>query len=433
MQVSVETTGNLERRLTITVENDKIDAAVNDRLKKLSLTVKMNGFRAGKVPLQMVQKQYGPQVRQEVLGDVMQTSFYEAITKEKLRPAGYPNFEPAKVALSEGFQYVATFEIYPEIKQVNCNIAVEKPVCTITEADVDAMIETIRKQHHSWETVARAANTGDRAVIDFDGTADGKPIAGGQGKAYPVEIGKGRMIKGFEEGLIGVSAGDTKDLELSFPENYHAKELAGKPAVFHVKVLHVEASVPPKDDTELAKRLGVEDGNVETMRKEIRENMQRELDTNLTAKTKQNVMDELLKANTIELPKALVDSEAQHLAEQMANNLVRQGMPKEQARLQPSVFTEQAKRRVALGLILAEVINKQAIKADAARVRQKIDAIAAPYERPQEVVSWYYADKNRVGEVESLVLEEQVVDWILTQAKVSEKAMSFNEVMNPQK
>jgi trigger factor len=433
MQVSVETTGQLERRLTITVENAAINAAIQDRLKKLSRTVKLKGFRTGKVPMQMVQQHYGSQARQEVLGEVMQSSFYEAITKEKLRPAGYPNFQATAANPGEVFQYTATFEVYPELGNIKTDIAVEKPVTTISDADVDAMIETIRKQHHTWETVDRAATDGDRVVVDFKGMSEGKPIAGGQGSAYPVEIGKGRMIKGFEEGLIGVTANDEKDLQLQFPENYHAKELAGKPATFHIKVLHVEATVPPKDDSELAKRLGMVDGDVAKMRQEIRQNMQRELDSALTSKLKQAVMDELLKANPVELPKVLVESESQHLAEQMANNLIRQGMPKDQVQLQPSVFAEQAKRRVALGLILAEIISKQGVKAEADRVRQKVESIAAPYERPQEVISWYYSDKQRLGEIESLVLEEQVVDRVMSQAKVSEKALSFNDVMNPQK
>ena len=433
MQVSVESTGQLERRLTITVDDDKINEAVEARLKNISRTAKIKGFRAGKVPMQMVKQHYGPQVRQEVLGDVMQSSFYEAITKENLRPAGYPNFEPKSANPGEGFQYIATFEIYPELTSIKSNLTIEKPTAVISEADVDTMIGTIRKQHHTWEVVARAALAGDRAVIDFDGQVDGKSIAGGQGKGYPIEIGSGRMIKGFEDGLIGMSAGEEKDLNLAFPENYHAKELAGKPAQFHVKMQRVEESMPPPNDSELAKRLGVDDGDTEKMRAEIRANMQRELDGNLTNKVKQIVMDEILKLNPIEIPKALIDGEAQHLAEQMANNLIRQGMPKEQVQLQPSIFNEQAKRRVALGLILAEVIKQQKIDASAERVRQKIDAIAAPYERPQEVVSWYYADKRRLSEIESLVLEEQVVEWILGQAKVTEKSMSFNDVMNPQK
>ncbi len=433
MQVSVETTGQLERRLTITVENAVIDAAVQDRLKKLSRTVKMKGFRTGKVPMQMVQQHYGPQARQEVLGEVMQSSFYEAITKEKLRPAGYPNFQATAANPGDVFQYIATFEVYPELASVKTEIAVQKPVAVINDADVDAMIETIRKQHHTWEIVDRTAQEGDRVVVDFNGMVDGKPIAGGQGKSYPVELGKGRMIKGFEEGLTGVAAKDEKDLDLQFPENYHAKELAGKPAKFHIKVHHVEASVPPKDDTELAKRLGIDDGDATKMRQEIRQNMQRELDSTLASKLKQVVMDELLKVNPVELPKVLVESESQHLAEQMANNLIRQGMPKDQVQLQPSVFAEQAKRRVGLGLILAEIISKQALKAEADRVRKKVEAIAAPYERPQEVISWYYSDKQRLGEIESLVLEEQVVDTIMSQAKVSEESLSFNDVMNPQK
>ncbi|MBI3560725.1 MAG: trigger factor [Gammaproteobacteria bacterium] len=433
MQVSIETTGQLERRLTITVENEKIDSAIEQRLKNLSRTVKLKGFRAGKVPLQMVQQYYGSQVRKEVLGDVMQSSFYEAIQQQQLRPAGYPSFEAANTTTGEGFKYVATFEIYPELQHINSGINVERPLATITDSDVDAMITTIRAQHHTWEEVARPAALGDRVVMDFNGSSEGKPIAGGQGKSYPVELGKGRMIDGFETGLVGVSANQERHLDLNFPAQYHAKELAGKPVSFAVKVLRVEASIPPADDSVLAKRLGVDDANVTTMRSEIRQNMQRELDAALLSKLKQNVMDGLLAVNPLEVPKSLVENEAQHLAEQMAENLQRQGMPKEQIKLQPSFFTEQAKRRVSLGLLLAEVIRQQKLQADKAKVRQKVESLAAPYERPQEVISWYYADAQRLAEIESVVLEEQVVDWILTQAKITEKTLSFNEVMNPQK
>lgn len=434
MQVSIEATGALERRLTITVEDARISEAVQQRLKKLSQTVKVNGFRTGKVPFQIVQQQYGQQVRQEVMGDVVQSSYLEAIQKEKLRPASYPNIETKALKPGEGLTYVATFEVYPEMAAVKCaGVAVEKPLVAIGDDDLHTMIDTIRKQHHNWESVVRAAKEGDRVVMDFNGMSEGKPIAGGQGKAYPVEIGKGRMIKGFEEGLVGMQAGEEKELSLNFPENYHAKELAGKPATFQVRVIAVEESVPPKDDGELAKRLGIAEGSVEKMREEIRQNMQRELDIAIQAKTKQAVMDALLQVNPVDIPKALIEDEAKHLSEQMANNLIRQGMPQEQVQLTPSIFTEQAKRRVTLGLILAEIIKKQGMQADANQVRAKIDEMAAPYERPQEVVSWYYGDKQRLAEVESLVLEDQVVAWVLSQAKVVDKAMTFSEIMNKQK
>jgi trigger factor len=434
MQVSVEATGALERRLTITVDDARINEAVQQRLKKLSQTVKMNGFRAGKVPFQIVQQQYGLQVRQEVIGDVVQSSYLEAVQKEKLRPASYPNIETKTIKPGEGLTYVATFEVYPELAAVKCEaVTVERPLVSINDQDLNTMIETIRQQHHTWETVARAAQEGDRVVMDFNGMSEGKPIAGGQGKAYPVEIGKGRMIKGFEEGLIAMQANEEKELALHFPENYHAKELAGKPATFQVRVIAVEESVPPKDDAELATRLGMADSSVEKMREEIRQNMQRELDIAVQAKIKQTVMDALFQANPLDIPNALIEDESKQLSEQMANNLIRQGMPQDQVKLSPAVFTEQAKRRVGLGLILAEIIKQQGIQAEASRVRAKVDAIAAPYERPQEVVAWYYGDKQRLNEVESLVLEEQVVAWVLSQAKVVDKTMTFSEIMNKQK
>lgn len=432
MQVSVENMSSLERRLTISVDEAQIDSAVQKELQNLSRKVKIKGFRAGKVPLKVVEQHYGQSVRMQVLQDLMQSSFYEAIVQEKLKPAGAPSFEPVTTEAGKGFEYKATFEIYPEVKLADYHtITIENPVCEITESDVDAMIETIRKQNISWSVAERAAKADDKATIDFTGTIDGKPFDGGTGKDMAVEIGKGRLIAGFEDGLVGLSAGEQKTLNLTFPENYHSKDLAGKPVQFAVTVKKIEEPVLPPIDGELAKRLGVPDGDVDKLRTEIRQNMERELENTLNSMQKKAVMDKLLEVTPVDVPNTLIENEAQHLAEQMATNLERQGMSRQQALLAPSIFNEEAKRRVSLGLIMAEIVKQQGIKADDKAVRARVDAIAEPYEHADQVVKWYYGDKRRLAEIESLEIESQVVKWLLGQAKITDKALTFNEVMYP--
>ena len=432
MQVSVESVSPLERRLTISVDAAQIDEAVEKELKNLSRRVKIKGFRAGKVPMKVVQQHYGQNVRLQVLQDVMQSSFYEAVTQEKLRPAGSPSFEPVTTDAGKEFEYKATFEVYPDIALADfSSVTLEKPVCEIAESDVDAMLETIRKQHMTWQVVERAAKVEDKVTIDFTGTVDGTAFEGGSGTDMAVEIGKGRLIAGFEDGLIGLSAGDEKTLDLTFPEQYHKQELAGKPVQFAVKVKQVEEPVLPAVDSELAKKLGVEDGDLEKLRTEVKQNMQRELENSLASMQKKAVMDKLLEVNPIEVPQSLVESESQALAQQMAANLERQGMSREQTQLAPSLFEAEAKRRVSLGLIMAEIVKRNDIKADEKAVRARVEAIAEPYEHADQVVTWYYADKRRLAEVESLEIESQVVDWILGQANVTEKSLTFNEVMYP--
>ncbi len=432
MQVSVENVSPLERRLTISVEATQIDEAVQKELQNLSRRVKIKGFRAGKVPMKVVAQHYGQNVRLQVMQDVMQSSFYEAVTQEKLRPAGAPSFEPVSTDAGKEFEYKATFEVYPDISLADFNsVSLEKPVCEITEGDVDAMLETIRKQHITWQPVERAAKTEDKVTIDFAGTVDGVAFEGGSGTDMAVEIGKGRLIAGFEDGLVGLSISDEKTLDLTFPEQYHKQELAGKPVQFAVKVKNVEEPVLPPVDSDLAKKLGVEEGDLDKLRSEVKQNMERELDNSLASMQKKAVMDKLLEVNPIEVPHSLVESESQALAQQMAANLERQGMSREQTQLAPSIFEAEAKRRVSLGLIMSEIVKRNDLKADEKAVRARVDAIAEPYEHPDQVVKWYYGDKRRLAEIESLEIESQVVDWILGQAKVTEKNLTFNEVMYP--
>ncbi len=433
MQVSVETTNGLERRLTVAVEEDMIADAVQSKLKDLTRTVKMKGFRAGKVPLKVVQQQYGNQVRQEVIGDVVQSSFYEAVSQEKLRPAGMPTFDTKEMAPGKGLEYTATFEIYPEVAIADLSKQnIEKPVCEISDADVDNMIENIRKQNSEWEAAERAAGDGDQVTLDFKGTIEGEVFEGGEGKGMSVTIGQGRMIAGFEDGLKGAKAGDDLTLDLSFPENYQAEHLAGKPVQFAIHVISVEAPKLPDVDAEFAKKLGVADGDLAKMRDDIRKNMARELESKIKGRLKEGVMDKLLVAHELDIPAALIDNESHALVNQMTQNLASQGMAQQDLKLDPAMFREQAERRVKLGLIMSQIVKEHDLKVDAAKVKEMVESIAAPYEHPEEVVKWYYGDKQRLAEVESLVFEEQVVDWVMEQAKVEEKPIEFNEIMNPE-
>lgn len=428
MQVSVESTGTLERRMTVQVPEERVATEVQNRLARLARTTRVKGFRPGKVPMKVIEQQYGAQVRQEVIGDVMQSTWYEAVTEQKLRPAGYPTLEPKNVAPGAGLEYVAVFEVFPEVKLAPVEeIKVERITAKVADADVERVIENLRKQRTQWTTVERAAATGDRVTIDFTGTIDGQPFKGNEGKNVPVVLGSGSMIPGFEDGLVGAKAGDERTIDVTFPENYGYQEVAGKAAQFTVKVHQVEEPHLPEVDEAFAVSFGVTEGGVEALRAEVRKNMERELEQALKAANKQAVMEKLLEINQVELPKALVESESGVLMEQMRQNL---RLPKGQMGLDPSVFEPQARRRVSLGLILSELIKSNDIKVSPEAVRAEVEKLAASYERPEEVINWYYADKRRLSEVESLVLEDQVVEWVLEKSGAGTVERSFDEVMN---
>lgn len=434
MQVSVESTGNLARRMTVSVPDERIDQEIAGRLQKLTRSAKVEGFRPGKVPLSVVKRRYGGQVRDEVVGEVLQSSFAEAITQEKLRLAGTPNIETHDYAPGKGLEYTARFEVYPEISLAALDgEKIETVSAEIGDADLDDMLETIRKQHVSWEAVERAAQDEDQVVIDFTGTLDGEAFPGNEGKDVPIVLGQGRMIEGFESGLQGATAGEARTLDVTFPETYHAKELAGKTVQFAVQVHRVEAKKLPELNEDFAKQMGVEDGNMDTLRSEVRANMQRELDQAIKARIKEKVMDKLLEINKIDVPDVLVESESERLAQQMMQSLASQGARPDDLKLEPSTFAQQAARRVALGLILGELIKVNKLSVQPAQLRETVEGIAATYEHPDEVVKWYYADKRRLSEIESVALEEQAVDWVLQKAVKEEKTLSFKELMNPER
>lgn len=432
MQVSVETTQGLERRMMVEIEEAQVAEAVESRLKSMAKTTKVKGFRAGKVPFKVVKQHYGGQVRQEIISSLVESSFYDAVTQEKLRPAGGPTIGNDLVA-TDGLKYSAVFEVYPDVKIASFDgVTLEKDTAEIADADVDEMIETIRKQNKTWEDAGRASADGDQMTVDFAGTVDGEAFEGGTGTDMVVEIGSGRMIPGFEDGLKGLKEGEDATLSLSFPENYPQKDLAGKPVEFKITVKKVEQVALPEVDEEFAKKMGVEDGSLEQMRKDIVENMQRELDGKIKQNLKQAAMDKLIELHQLDVPKALTDQESTVLMQQMQQNLASQGMNAGDIQLNPDMFKDQAARRVSLGLIMAEIVKDNEIKVDDAKVRAKVEEMAEPYDQPEQVISWYYGDKQRLAEVESLVFEEQIIEWLLTKVTVDEKPKKFKELMQPE-
>ena len=429
MQVSVEKTNGLERRMCVELTVERIDDEVQRRLQQVSRTAKVKGFRPGKVPLKVVAQQYGKQIRDEVVGELIQSSYFEAVGKQSLQPAGMPSIEPTVNEAGKNLEFTATFEVMPEVALTDmAGVELEKRVALVGDEDLEKMMDTLLKQRVSWEKVERAAAADDRLNIDFKGTIDGEEFSGNAGQGVPVTIGANRMIAGFEEGLVGAESGSELTLDLTFPEEYAHKEVAGKPVQFTVKVNSVEEAKLPELDEEFAKSFGIGDGSLDSLRQEVRQNMEREVQQALIESNKQTVMDKLLELNPIEVPKALVESEADTLKQQMQQQMHTPD-GKSGIELDNEMFREQAKRRVSLGLVLAEFIKSKALKADEEKVRARVDDLASTYEEPQQVIDWYYGDKSRLSQVESLVLEDSVVDWVFEQADVTEKSGSFDEVM----
>lgn len=434
MQVSIETTSGLERRLTVGVPADRIDSEVNTRLQKASTNVRLDGFRPGKVPMKVIRQRFGAGVRQEVLGEIMQRSFYEAVTQEDLKPAGQPQIEPKSMEPGKDLQYVATFEVFPEIELADYSVLeVEKPVAEVADADIDTMIETFRKQQATWEVVERAAALGDKVNIDYAGSKDGEAFDGGSAEGSDLELGSGRMIPGFEDGIVGMTVGEEKTLSLSFPENYHAEELKGAAVEFKVKLNSVSEKKLAELNEELFAKYGVSEGGLEQFRKEIGENMARELKNAIKNKVKSQVMDGLLKIHgSVQVPKALIANEIPVLRNQMLQQFGGMAAQIDAKSLLPDeMFTEQAERRVKLGLILNEYISKEDIKAAPEKVREVIEEFAATYEDPQEVINHYYGNQQQLQQIESMVLEDTVVESLIAKAKVAEKACSYEEAMKP--
>ncbi|WAJ69646.1 trigger factor [Catenovulum adriaticum] len=431
MQVSVETTQGLERRVTITVPADKVESEVKGRLQRLAKTQRIDGFRPGKVPVNVIKKRYGSAVRNEVAQEVIQQNFYQAIVQEKLNPAGAPQIQEQSLAEGEDFKFTAVFEVYPEVKVEGLeSIKVEKPTAEVTDADLDNMLETLRKQHATFTETDRAAAEGDKVDLDFDGSVDGEAFEGGKAEGFSIEIGSGRMIPGFEEGVVGLKAGDEKDVKVTFPEEYHAEELKGKEAVFKVKVNKVEEKVLPEINDEFIAKFGVKEGGIEALKTEVRQNMERELSQALKTLVKENAISGLLDTVNLDIPSALVDQEVDALRQQAVQRFGNQAanMPE----LPADLFKDQAVRRVKTGLILSEIVKANEIKVDDARVKETVETMASAYESPEEVVEYYLNNKELLQNIQNVVMEEQAVDYVLEQAQVETVAKTFDEIMNKQ-
>ncbi|WP_434525672.1 trigger factor [Photorhabdus asymbiotica] len=429
MQVSVETTQGLGRRVTITVPAADIEKAVSSELVNVAKKVRIDGFRKGKVPMNIIKQRYGASVLQDVLGDLMQRNFVNAIIEQKINPAGAPSYVPEQFKDGEDFTFSVEFEVYPEVELKDLeNIEVEKPVVEVKDEDVDAMLETLRKQQADWKETEEAASAEDRVTVDFNGSIDGEEFEGGKASDFVLAMGQGRMIPGFEDGIVGHKAGEELTIDVNFPEDYHAENLKGKAAKFAITLKKVEQRELPELTEEFIKRFGITDGTVDGLRAEVRKNMERELKNTVRNRIKSQVIDGLVKANEIEVPAAVVDGEIDVLRRQSAQRFG--GNEKQALELPRELFEEQAKRRVVVGLLLGEVISSNELKADEERVKGLIEEMASAYEDPQEVIEFYGKNQELMSNVRNIALEEQAVEVLLGKAKVSEKETSFNELMN---
>jgi trigger factor len=428
MQVSVESTGALERRIEVSVPRERIEQAIDERLKRVSRTAKLKGFRPGKVPFKVVKQQFGAQVRQEVLSDLMQSSFAEAVTQQKLSPAAGPRIEPISVGPEQDLKYRATFEVFPDIQLKGVEgIAVTRPAAEVNEADVDAMVLNLREQRPRFEAVERESREGDRVTMDFEGQIDGAGFEGSKGTDVAVLLGGGRMLKDFEAGITGMKAGEHKQLDVPYPGDYHNAALAGKVARFDVHLKKVEEKKLPELDEEFCREYGVLEGGIDQLRKEVRENMERELEQNVRARLKAQLMEGLLAANPLEVPRSLVDAQVREMQIEAAR---RMGAREASQVPPPEPFVEGARKRVALGLLIGELIKTRGLKIDRERVDARLADLAATYPDPEQVIKAYRQNPDALRQVENLVIEDQVVDLLLEKANVTDQPATFKDVMN---
>ena len=434
MSVTIEKLEGLERSLQLELPWADIEAAVQKRLQATQKRARVDGFRPGKAPLRMIESMYGAGIRDEVLNDSLRRKFGEIVDSEDIRLAGLLAFDAVEAQDDEKvFKVNARFEVFPEITVGSlADQEIEKVVCEVGEAEVEKTIDILRRQRTRFNRVEREAKDGDRVIIDFAGTIDGIPFEGGSAQNYPFILGQGQMLPEFESGIQGMKEGETKDVSVNFPADYHGKEVAGKTAVFAITLRNVAEPVLPEVDEQFAKALGIQDGDVAKMREEVKKNIEREVTRRVEAQTKDNVMKALLDVTPVELPKTLVREETARMAESARQNLVSQGMKPEDVDLSDSLFTEQAERRVALGLILADLVGKHNLQPTDDQVKAVVQTFSESYEDPQEVIDWYHADNSRLQGPTSLAVEANVTDFVLGKAKVTEKALSFDEVMGNQ-
>ena len=430
MQTNQETPSSLERRIDMSVAMAEINKEVEARLKKMARTVKMPGFRPGKVPMKIVAQTYEPQARSEAIGAAVEKAFGNAVREQNLRVAGYPRIEPKEASSADALEFSAVFEVYPEVVSGDLSTqTIERPALEVGDAEVDKTIDVLRKQRTSFELADRAAAEGDRVVIDFAGRKDGELFDGGQAEDFPFVIGAGSMLKDFETAVTGLKSGEAKTFDMTFPEDYHAKHLAGQTVQFEVTVKKVEAPVLPAVDSDFAKALGVADGDVSKLRDEVRTNLTREVKRRIQAKVKEQVMNALIEVTPIDVPKALVEAESSQLAENAKRDLEARGMQTKDIPVEPAWFADQAVRRVKLGLIMAELVKTKELHAKPEQVRALVEEMAESYEDPSELVRWYYAQPDRLAQAEAVVIEDNVVAWVASQAQTTDKPVAFDELM----
>ena len=432
MQVSIETNEGLKRKMTIAIPGERVETAVNARLQETAKTIQLKGFRKGKVPFKVVKTKFGEGVRQEVIGELMNQSYFEALNQESLKPAGQPQIEAGNMKEGEDFEFSAVFEVYPEVELPDFSKIEEVTLhAEIGDSDVDEMIETLRQQRQTWEKVDRAAQENDMVNIDFVGKKNGKEFEGGQMTGTNLELGSGRMIPGFEEGILDRKIGESFTLDLQFPEQYHNEELAGQAVQFDIKLNSVSNQILPEADEEFFRSFGVEEGGEGAFREEIINNMTREMKTTSRKKFKNKIVDAVIELVDIALPEALIMAEVEQLKYQAFQQM---GGNKEVdlSMLPDEPFQEQAGRRVILGLVLGEVIQQQKLQAEPARVRESVEELASTYESPDDVINWYYGNKEQLAAIESAVLEDQVFDYIIEQASITDEQVSYKEIMEPE-
>lgn len=429
MQVSVENTGNLGRAMSVSIPAEEVEEQIQARLKNLAKNARLPGFRPGKAPLKIIDAHYGEQVLQEVAGSLIESSLREAFAQENLVPAGTPQVEPKTLERGKDIEFTASFDVYPEIKKLDLKgVEIERPVCEITDEDIDRTVETMRSQKVTYEPVERGAGEGDRVTVDFKGTIDGEPFAGGEAEDYQLVLGQGQFLEEFENGVLGAAGGEQRTVNVAFPDDYHGEGVAGKTVEFDIHVKEVAEPQLPEVNEEFIKSFGIEDGDVEAFRREIADNLARERDERVSRLTRSRVMDALIRENEIEAPASLVEREIDAMISMNRSMLEQQGMPTEQFDPDRERYREDAERRVRMGLILSEIVQRNELKPDPDKVKERIEKMAASYEQPESFVQWYYSSRERMQQMESAVLEEQVVEMLLEDADSRETSVSLQEL-----
>ncbi|MFZ0487375.1 MAG: trigger factor [Arenicellales bacterium] len=429
MQVSIENTGNLGRMMNVAIPADEVEQQIQTRLKNLAKSARLPGFRPGKAPLKIIDARYGEQVLHEVAGSLIESSLKEAFTQENLVPAGAPEIEPKSMGRGKDLEYTASFDVYPEVPRPDLKgVVIERPVCEVGDEDVERTLASMRRQRVTYEAVERAAQEGDQVCIDFKGTVDGEPFAGGEADDYKVVLGEGQFIEDFEKGIMGAKAGEQRTVKVDFPDDYHGEAVAGKAVVFEIQVKEVAEPVLPEVNEEFIESFGIESGDVEAFRREIADNLARERDERVSRLTRSRVMDALIRENNLELPAKLVEREIDNIIAMNRSLLEQQGVPTDRFNPDRESYREDAKRRVAMGLILSEIVQRNELKPDPDKVKERIEKMAASYEQPEAFVQWYYSSRERMQQIESTILEEQVVELLLEGADVKEKKISLAEL-----